>query len=117
MIIGFGVFLMSQTLLVITASEGYTLIIVSVLFEGVSLALINPLLDSVQVTMIDKNERARIVAVLYTVVILLTAPFGSLAGYLSSLDQRLPFVLNGVLILMGLVMMVIRATRHEQMTE
>lgn len=117
LMIGFIVFIISQTLLVITASEGYTLIISSVLFEGISLALINPLLDSLQVTMIDKKERARIVAVIYTVVILATAPFGSLAGYLASVDQRLPFVLNGILLLMGLMMIVIRATRHEQMTE
>lgn len=115
--IGFVVFIISQTCLVLSASEGYTLIISSVLLEGVSLALINPLLDSLQVTMVDKNERARIVAVLYTVVILATAPFGSLAGVLASMDQRLPFVLNILLLLSGLGIIVIRANRHEQTTE
>ncbi len=104
LIFGFLMMLLAQLILILTGSIGIIWIIVSLIFEGVSLSLISPLLDSLQVVMIDKDERARIVAILFTVVILLTSPFGALAGYLSSVNQRLPFVMNMTLLVIGLVL-------------
>jgi uncharacterized membrane protein YeaQ/YmgE (transglycosylase-associated protein family) len=53
---------------------------------------------------IDPQERARIQSILYVGVILLTAPFGWIAGTLSGINNNLPFVLTIVLLLIGAVL-------------
>lgn len=115
--IGIGIMLCSQLLLIMNYEGGYILVVASVILEGISLSLVNPLLDSLQVTMVDKNERARIVAVIYTAVILFTAPFGALAGYLSELDQRYPFVFNVVLLALGIIVVFGQGVLHEDISE
>lgn len=112
--IGISMLLSAQLLLVVSSEQAYLLIILSVILEGVSFSLINPLLDSLQVTLVDKNERARIVAVLYTIVILFTAPFGAFAGYLSDIDQRFPFVFNEILLVVGLIVVFTKGALHEE---
>lgn len=117
LLIGLLVFMGAQVLLVSGSENGLLIVVLSVIMEGVSLSLVNPLLDSLQVTMINRQERARIVAVLYTVVILFTAPFGTLAGYLSEMDQRLPFVMNMVVLFVAIVMLLAYGLRHTESTE
>ena len=112
LLLGVLILIISQTLIVITPVNMYVIVVISIILEAISLALINPLMDSLQVVMIDKKERARIMAIIYTIVILLTSPFGSLAGYLSSLDLRYPFLLNIILLVVGLA--VIFTTIHSE---
>jgi hypothetical protein len=50
---------------------------------------------------IDPKERARIQSILYVGIILLTSPFGWIAGTLSELDKGLPFILNIALFAAG----------------
>ncbi len=53
---------------------------------------------------IDPKERARIQSILYVGIILITSPFGWIAGNLSGLDKSLPFILNIVLFGAGAVL-------------
>ena len=53
---------------------------------------------------IDPHERARVQSILYVGVILLTAPFGWIAGVLSSINNNLPFLLTIVLLVVGAVL-------------
>ena len=46
------------------------------------------------VIIVDPKERARIMAIVYVMMILATSPFGWIAGQLSQLDRNLPFVLS-----------------------
>lgn len=108
--IGFCSFIASQLIVIITPEKGYFYLILSIFLEACSLSLINPLLDSMQVIMVDPKERARIIAVLYVVVIGLTSPFGLIAGTLSTLDKRLPFVLNIFLLSVGIVLIYFSST-------
>lgn len=101
LIIGFLCFVTSQILLILTPDKGYVILIISIFLEACSLSFINPLLDSMQVIMVDIGERARIIAVLYVVVIALSSPFGYIAGALSTIDRRLPFIMNSILLLIG----------------
>ena len=103
MIIGFSIFIISQTILIFTPEQGYYILVMSIILEAFSLSLINPLLESLQVIMVDPHERARIIAVLFVIVLTLTAPFGWIAGVLSGMDRRFPFVLNLLLLFMGVV--------------
>ncbi len=107
------ILIVSQSLLILGSQGAYVFVVSSIIMEGISLSLINPLLESLQVTMVDRHERARIVAVLYTIVILFTAPFGTFAGYLSEMDQRLPFAFNTCLLIAGVIVVFAQGLRHE----
>jgi uncharacterized membrane protein YeaQ/YmgE (transglycosylase-associated protein family) len=50
---------------------------------------------------IDPRERARIQSIMYVAIILLTSPFGWIAGSLSELNKGLPFILNIALFAAG----------------
>lgn len=50
---------------------------------------------------IKPEERARIQSILYVGIILLTSPFGWIAGTLSGLNKDLPFILNIILFAIG----------------
>jgi hypothetical protein len=71
------------------------------LIEAASLAMFGPLMDALTIISIDDAERARINSILFAVVILLTSPFGWIAGQLSEINRVLPFVLNICLFIIG----------------
>ena len=68
---------------------------------------------------VDARERARIMAIVYTVVITFTSPFGWIAGRLSEVNRSLPFVLNIVLFAIGglLTYLVTRLARDQSTVE
>jgi hypothetical protein len=101
MVAGFGAYVLSQIFLLIAPEQGYLLLALSVLADACAYAAVSPLLDKLIVLTIDAGERARIQSIVYVGVILLTTPFGWIAGLLSSADKNLPFVLNLVLLLAG----------------
>jgi MFS family permease len=101
MTIGFLGFILSQILLISAPDKGYIILLVSVLLEACSFAAVNPLVDRMVVLTIDPKERARIQSILYVGIILLTSPFGWIAGSLSTLNKDLPFVVNIVLFTAG----------------
>jgi hypothetical protein len=72
-----------------------------VFLEGCSIPATNTLLDKLVAISVDPQERARIMALLFTTVILLTSPFGWVAGQLSEINRSLPFILNIVLFIAG----------------
>lgn len=120
LLIGFFLFIASQLLLIVTPEKGYAVLIVSIFLEACSLSLISPLLDSMQVVLVDPQERARLIAVLYVVVIALSSPFGWISGVLSGIDHRLPFVMNIVLIAIGILLTFftsVKETRHYTILE
>lgn len=101
MILGFIGFLAANLILVTMPSGNYFLLLISVLIEAASLAMFGPLLDALTIISIDNAERARINSILFAVVILLTSPFGWIAGQLSEINRVLPFVLNICLFIIG----------------
>ena len=91
---GFIGIIVSQLLLITAPDKGYLFLIVSVFLEACCFAAINPLIDQMIVLTINPKERARIQSILYVGIILITSPFGWIAGTLSSLDKTFPFILN-----------------------
>lgn len=102
MLLGFVGFLISSLILVTMPAGNYWLLLLSVLIEAVSLTMYNPLMDSLVIISIAPKERARINAILSMVVILLTSPFGWIAGQLSEMNRTYPFILNIFLFLVGM---------------
>ncbi|MDQ2998449.1 MAG: hypothetical protein M3R61_15550, partial [Chloroflexota bacterium] len=104
MMIGFLGFVASQLVLIAAPDQGYIFLIVSVFLEACSFAAVSPLVDQMAVLTINPQERARILSILYVGIILLTSPFGWIAGTLSALNKDLPFMLNIALFAAGAVL-------------
>jgi MFS family permease len=92
--IGFILFIFAQ-LLIITMTPGATLLLVlAVVLEACALPMTGTLLDKLVVVSIDPKERARIMSILYVTVIAFTSPFGWIAGRLSEINRKLPFMMS-----------------------
>ncbi len=101
MVFGFLGFLASQIVLVSAPEQGYAMLLLSVFLESCSFAAVSPLIDQMIVLTVDAQERARVQSLMYVGVILLTSPFGWIAGQLSAIDKVLPFLLTIVLYSVG----------------
>ena len=66
--------------------------VASSLIFAVAAALVNPRKDALLQLNITPQERARLNALIMASTVALSSPFGYLAGWLSSMDRRLPFV-------------------------
>ncbi len=104
LVLGFLGFVASQLLLVTAPDLGYFFLVISVFLEACCFAAVSPLVDQMVVLSVDPKERARIQSILYVGIILLTSPFGWIAGTLSELNKDLPFFLNIVLFAAGAVL-------------
>lgn len=101
LIIGFLGYVISQLILITAPEQNYPFLVASVFLEALCFAAVYPLVDRMVVLTIDARERARIQSILAVGIILVTSPFGWIAGNLSELDKTLPFVLNIVLFAVG----------------
>jgi MFS family permease len=93
MVLGLVGFIASQVLLITIPPQSYLLLLLVVIMDGCSLPLVSTLLNKWVVTTVEAEERARIMAILYTMILVLTSPFGWIAGRISDVSRRLPFVL------------------------
>jgi len=64
-------------------------------------------------TLYTNADRARIVAIIYVMVIAVTTPFGWISGELSSISKVLPFVMNIALFAAG-ALLVLRAAKYSK---
>lgn len=94
LVIGFLVFVVSQIILITAPIQGYGFLIIDVFLEACSLAAVGPFIDKMIVLTIDPKERARIMSILSVSILLLSSPFGWIAGTLSGINKNLPFILN-----------------------
>jgi MFS family permease len=99
--VGFSLFFVSQAMLVFMPPHSVFLMVISVMLEGLAASLVTPMTDSLMAVALESHERARISAVVYVLLILVTSPFGWIAGQLSAIDRSLPFALTMVLFVFG----------------
>ncbi len=81
---------------------GYVILSVSLLFESLGTAILSTLRESIVAIHVHPEERSNILALLQTVVMLISVPFGYIGGVLSDISRVLPFVLCMVLLLLGI---------------
>jgi len=97
MVVGFLGLAASQVLLLLTPVGNVWLLVLSTIVEACSIPLASTLLEKLIVLTVDAKERARIMGLLSVLVIIVTSPFGWIAGQLSGVNRSLPFILNIVL--------------------
>ena len=68
------------------------------------MAAVLPLIDQMIVLTVDAKERARILSILSVGIILLSSPFGWIAGNLSTVNKNYPFFLNIILFAIGTIL-------------
>ncbi|MGC3993486.1 MAG: MFS transporter [Propionicimonas sp.] len=107
-LLGFAVYLAGQVLLVlIPASDGgavastYGLLAVCLVLDAFGAGILFMLAESLVALHVDRHERSRVMAIQRTVVMLATAPFGWISGWLSGMDRTWPFILTSALLVLG----------------
>ena len=82
---------------------GYVILGVSLIFDALGGAVLSTLRESLVAIHVDPEERSNVMALLQTTVMLVSVPFGYIAGVLSDISRMLPFVLNIGLLLLGIL--------------
>lgn len=94
-------------LLLITITDtsvwGYIILSLSLIFEALGMAVLHTLRESLVAIHVDPEERSGIMALLQTTVMLVSVPFGYIAGVLSDMSRLLPFVLSIGILLLGIL--------------
>jgi MFS family permease len=90
--IGLVLYAVCSLLLILAPIGSIPLIIIYVFATAVASALVVPRKDTLLQLNINPKERARINALIMSFTIAFASPFGYFAGWLSSIDRRLPFV-------------------------
>ena len=104
MLIGLAGFIASQVILITAPPHSYVLLVVSAVFDACSIASVNVQIDRMFALNVDEAERARIVSITLMIVVLLTSPFGWIAGRMSEANRVLPFLFNIGLFVIGMVL-------------
>lgn len=104
MMIGFAGLALNALILVTAPEKSYMLLLVSTFIEACSYAAVSTQIDRMIVVTVEAQERARIMALLFLVVIIFTAPLGWIAGQLSEINRVLPFMVNIGLFSIGAVL-------------
>jgi hypothetical protein len=104
MILGFLGLIVGNATLIIVPPKNYALLLVATFLEACSVPVATTLLEKLVVLVVEAQERARIMAILYVIVMVFTSPFGWIAGRISEIDRSLPFVLSIALFAVGVLL-------------
>ena len=94
---GLAAYIAAQLLLICSPAQNIAVLAVYTILEAVAIALVMPRKDSMLVLYVDEKERARSVSLLGAISLVITAPFGSIIGFLSGIDRKYPFVFSVIL--------------------
>jgi MFS family permease len=109
MMVGFACLAVSQLILIIAPTQSYLLVLISTLIEACSYATVSTQIDRMTVVTVAPEERARIMSLLALSVLIITTPFGLIAGRLSEINRILPFILDILFYTMGIVLVFLAA--------
>lgn len=116
MTIGASLYVLSNILLLVAKPQSYGILLLYMLCESFAHALLIPRKDSLLVLFVDPQERARILGLLYVLMIAITSPFGWITGKLSEINRLFPFVLNIILYIacVALVLLSTTLAQHDK---
>ena len=100
---GLALYALAIALLIFAPAGQLGFVILYVFIWAAGGALVAPRKDALIQLNINPQERARINALIMASTIAFSSPFGYLAGWLSSMDRRLPFVFMVILFFAAMV--------------
>ena len=80
----------------------YALLGVCLVLDAFGAGILFMLTESLVALHVDRDERSRVMAIQRTCVMLVTAPFGWISGWLSGIDRTWPFLLTSALLVLGI---------------
>ncbi len=103
MLVAWGLFALSQGVLLAARGGQYAVatLILSIALEAVALSMLSPLTDSLLFVNADPAERARILGLIYGLIVLVITAVPALAGILSTISLAAPFIINLVVLAIG----------------
>lgn len=101
--VGLILYATGSILLIMAPVGSMPIIILYVFVTAIASSLVMPRKDALIQLTIHPEERARINALIMSFTIAFASPFGYLAGWLSSIDRRLPFVFTFMLFLIAIM--------------
>jgi MFS family permease len=116
MLLSLAGLLLSQVLLISLPQGNMMLLFLIVILDAFCYATFGPMVDRMLVLTVNEQERARIMSIIYVIVITFTSPFGWIAGELSSINRVLPFVMNIGLWVIGGVLVILAARHNKSVT-
>lgn len=100
---GLVLYAVGAVLLIMAPIGNLAFIIIYVFVVAVAGSLVIPRKDALLQLSINPEERARINALIMSFTIAFSSPFGYLAGWLSSVDRRLPFVFTFTIFMIAII--------------
>ncbi len=85
-----------------TGILGYLMLCLSLGCEALGYSTLSTMRESLVAIHVNPEDRSRIMALLQTTVMLISVPFGYIAGALSDINRTLPFALTMGLLLLGM---------------
>lgn len=101
--VGLALYAIAVILLILAPVGNMLFVIIYVFIVAVAGALVMPRKDTLIQLSINAEERARINALIMSFTIAFSSPFGYFAGWLSSIDRRLPFAFAFALFLAAFI--------------
>jgi len=92
-LIGLFIFTAGHILLIFTPENTLFLLILFILLDAIAFSFVIPRTDFLTQILIEPSERARISGIIFMIVLGMSIPFGYIAGLLSNIDRRYPFIL------------------------
>lgn len=91
--------LAGQLMMLVLPEGSYVLVVLYVVLEAIAFSVLGPLTGSLQMVSVDEDERARMLGWFFAMTMMVTAPFGVFAGWLSEMNRALPFIFTSVMVL------------------
>jgi len=114
LVVGLVSYTLCQVLLILCKPGNLLVLFIYAFIEAVSFALVVPRKEAMLVYYVDAKERARILSLLLTVTLLISTPFGYIAGKLSSMNRQYPFYLSvTIFAIMAVVILVSKMKKSE----
>ncbi|MDR2746671.1 MAG: MFS transporter [Treponema sp.] len=117
LLFGFAAYIAGQTLLVSTPSSGlvrYGILAVSLCFDAFGSGTLLMLAESLVALHVNREERARVMAIQHMIIMFATSPFGWIGGILSGYNRAFPFMLNIVLLSAGIAVTLLYYSRNSE---
>ncbi len=102
-----------QAMMILLPVGAYALVVLGAVMEAVAMSILSPLTSAIQTRELPAEERARMQGFFFMMCLLMTSPFGMLAGALSDINRALPMGLN-LLFLAGCAVFAIALDRDEK---
>lgn len=109
MLWGFLIYIASHVMLLLAQPKSSILIIGYTVLEAAAYALVIPRRDSLGALFIDKEDRARVMSLIFVIMLAVSSPFGSLIGWLSSINRQYPFILN--IIIFAIIALIVSTSK------